>query len=372
MAEAVAVIGASWFSVGPAIAADLALAGHEVRFAGFPEDGPMLDLAIRRGGLNVTGRKEGLVAGRLGFAAPALIGIDPAAALRGAGVVFLDCLVPELLPRFAAILPHLDRDALVYVQSLGYWPAARVQHLLRVAGREDVLVAEAAVPTHAARYADGEVTAHMLRGDVAVAAWPGRRSEEALARLRAFMPDLVGAPSVLQTGLEGLNQQIHPGLILLNLGHFDRCAAAGERVFTFRDGVTPQVARLIAALDVERGHICAAYGVRHRSVPEALGAHYGGPVDDHLTALQGCPYYRMLSPHPADIWRFWLPTDIAFGVVPMVRLAEQAGIGAPLHRGVVETFAALLGTAPWAEAPSLEALGLSGGAEVARRRATDG
>lgn len=372
MAEAVAVIGASWFGVGPAIAADLALAGHEVRFAGFPEEAPTLAEAIAQRGLQVAGHKEGLVAGRLGFAQPALIGTDPAAALRGAGVVFLDCLVPELLPRFAGMLPHLAPGAVVHVQSLGYWPAARVQKLLRAAGREDLLVVEAAVPTHAARHAKGEVTAHVLRGDVAIATWPGRRVEEALARLRPFLPALVAAPSVLQTGLEGLNQQIHPGIILLNLGHFDRCAQAGERVFTFRDGVTPGVAQLIAALDAERGRICEAYGVRHRTVPEALAAHYGAPADDHLTALRDCPYYRMLAPHPADIWRFWLPTDIAFGVVPMVRLAEAAGLDAPLHRGLVETFGALLGTALWAEGPDLEALGLSGGPAAARRRAMDG
>lgn len=372
MSEPVAVIGCSWFSVGPAVAADLALCGHDVRFAGFPDEEEVLRAAIAARGFVVEGSALGLVAGRLGFARPTLIGTDVERAVAGAGVVILDCLVPDLIRRAETLIPALARDALLYVQSLGYWPAARLQALLRRAGREDVLVAEASVATHAAKHVAGTVTAQVLRGDVAVAAWPGRRSAEAAERLRPFLPAIGTAPSVLQTGLEGLNLLVHPPLILLNLGHFDRCAAAGQRVLVYGDGVTPAVADLAAALDAERGRVCAAYGVRHRTLPEALAAHYGAPATGHLEALRDCPYYRSLTAHAPEIWRFWLGTDIPFAAVPLVRLARQAGVDVPLHSGLAEMFRAVLGVPAWDQAPMLADLGLDGPPEAVMRRALFG
>jgi hypothetical protein len=95
--------------------------------------------------------------------------------------------------------------AVVHIQSHGYRPAARLTPLLRTAGREDVIVAEAPAPTHAARIDGTVVTPKGLRKGIRIATVPAARSDEALAVLRPLFPDFRAAASVLATGLGNLN-----------------------------------------------------------------------------------------------------------------------------------------------------------------------
>lgn len=130
----------------------------------------------------------------------------------------------------------------------------------------------------------------------------------------------------------------------------------------------PTAGALAEALDAERGRVCAAYGVRHRTLPAAIDHFYGTSGSGVHEAILNCAAYQSFGPFPSRVWRDWEAVDVPFAIVPLVRLAEQAGIGAPLHRAVAEIFGALLGIRPWSCRPTLEDMALEGaGSTVARR-----
>jgi opine dehydrogenase len=364
----VAVIGNTPRNIGAACAADLALGGHEVRYYLFPEGAAELQAVRAYGGFEVQGDPACFVSGRTGNAPLHAICHDASEALAGAQVVLLDASMQQLERQFETLIPWLPARAVVHVQSYGYWAAARLTPLLRAKGREDVLVCEAAVPTHAASLSGHIVTGALLRPGVEVATVPGHRIDEALKLLRTLFPGLVAAPSVLQTSLESMNLMVHPAMVLLGVGLMERAERHGEKVAFYRDCNVPSAGRLAEAMDAERGRICRAYGVRHRTLPAAIDHYYGTRGDGVQESVLNCASYQSIPAGAPTTWRGWECVDVPYAIVPLVLLAEQAGVGAPLHRALAEILGNVLGIDPWACGPSLDAMRLAGSpAEVARR-----
>lgn len=364
----VAVIGWSPFDVGPALAADLAFAGHEVHFAPWPDQAAMLEPIRRNGGLDVVGGTGETISGGSGRAPIISIGTDIAAAVRGAEVVMVDCAPPEIEERMPALIPHLERGQVMHVNSHGYFVVLRVLPMLAAAGKDGVLVTESTSPVLAAGVKDGVVTPHVLRRHVDTATFPGNRIGEALPRLQALYAGFNAAESVLQTSLESMNLMGHAGLALANLGAFDRAEAEGRGFSFYTRGNIKSASTITEAFGAERNAVCRAYGVRENSARERLIYLYDSHGNTHQEAVANCAFLQNLGELPAGIWRRWLSIDVPYAIVPTVRLAEAAGLRAPVFRALAEIFGVLLGFDPWEKGLSLERLGLAGRspAEVAR------
>lgn len=356
----VAVIGNSSLNIGFAVAADLSLAGHEVRLAHWPDRADALDPVRSRGGFEVQGNPTELVSGKLGHARPTMITTDVGAALRGADVILLDVEPAELEARFATLLPDLVDGQIVHVNMHGGWPALRLAPLLRAVGKGGVTITEGAAPTMAAGHADGIVVPHALRRHLGIAAFPADRIEPSLLRLRALYPTLEASLNVLQTGFETMNLLVHPGITLFSVSEYDRAEARGEPVRFYVAGNSPHTGRFAEAQDAERQPICTAYGVPFRSLREHIGRYYDAEAPSVHEAILGAGFYQNLPPLPAGTWRKWLSIDMPLSHVPFVAFAELAGIAAPLHRAMIAVAGALLGQDFWTSGLTLDRLGVAG------------
>jgi opine dehydrogenase len=363
----VAVIGNTARAIGAVCAADLTLAGHEVRYTVFPEQGNQLPPVRNAGGFTVEGGAQHLISKKTGFARLSRVCDTTAEALEDAQAVVIEVDIHQLEAKFRAMISELARGAVVHVQSHGYWPAARLTPLLRKAGRADVLVTEAPAPTHAARIEGTVVQPRGLRKGIQIATVPGSRSKEALATLKPLFPDFTSASSVLQTGLENLNLIVHPAMVLPNIGGMERAKLAGSTFGFYQEGVVPAAGVLGDALDAERKLVCEAYGVVHTPMAKAIEQYYGYRSDTFYEAMQN-PVYKSFPAFHADIWREWESVDLPYAIVPCVQLAEQAGIAVPLHRAFAEILGVLLEVDPWKCGPSLADMDLEGSPEAVKRR----
>jgi len=363
----VAVIGNTARAIGAVCASDLALAGHQVRFAAFPEQMQQIPQVRKAGGFTVEGDPNHLVAKTTGFAKLDRICDTTAQALQDAEAVLIEVDMHQLEEKFGRMISELARGAVVHVQSHGYWPAARLTPMLRKAGRDDVLVTEAPAPTHAARIDGTVVSTRGLRKGIRIATVPASRAAEALAVLKPLFPDFAAASSVLETGLENLNLMVHPSMVLPNIGAMERAKMAGTRFGFYQEGVVPAAGVLGDALDAERKRVCEAYGVEHTPMPKAIEQYYGYQSGTFYEAMQN-PTYKSFPPFHADIWREWESVDLPYAIVPCVQLAEQAGIAVPLHRAFAEILGVLLGVDPWRCGPSLADMDLEGTPEAVKKR----
>src|SRR5512134_2454591 len=291
----VAVIGNTARAIGAVCASDLTLSGHDVSFTVFPEQGDQLPALRKAGGFTVEEGAEHLVSKKTGFAKLARICDTTAEALKDAEAVLVEVDIRQLEAKFKAMAPEFAKEAVVHVQSHGYWPAARLTPILRKAGREDVLVTEAPAPTHAARIDGTVVTPKGLRKGIRIATVPASRSDEALAVLKPLFPDFAAATSVLQTGLENLNLIVHPAMVLPNIGAMERAKLEGRKFGFYQDGVVPAAGVLGDALDAERKLVCEAYGVEHTPMARAIEQYYGFRSSTFYEAMQN-PVYKSFPP----------------------------------------------------------------------------
>lgn len=89
MRRSIAVIGNAAHNIGFVTAADLALAGQDVRLADWPDSTQSLQAIKHAGGLQVEGEAERLTSGRTGFAPLRLVTDALGEAVRGADIVWL-------------------------------------------------------------------------------------------------------------------------------------------------------------------------------------------------------------------------------------------------------------------------------------------
>src|SRR5688572_9711775 len=116
----VAVIGNTARAIGAVCASDLALSGHEVRFAVFPEQKDQLRAVREAGGFTVEGEAKHLVSKKTGFAKLDRICDTSAEALKDAEVVLIEVDIQQLEKKVGALIPEFARGAVVHVQSHGY------------------------------------------------------------------------------------------------------------------------------------------------------------------------------------------------------------------------------------------------------------
>ena len=151
MSLKIAVIGNTGMNIGAAIAGDMALAGHDVRFLLWPDQLECLEACRAAGGIHVGEPASKTISGKTGLAAIPVITDDPAEAIAGADLVVVNEVQLNLEARAADFIPHLENGQVLHVNMHGYWPGFRLAAMLREADKAGVTVTEGVTPTHAGR-----------------------------------------------------------------------------------------------------------------------------------------------------------------------------------------------------------------------------
>lgn len=360
MTISIAVIGNTGMNIGAAMSGNLALGGHNVRFALWADQRECLEAVRSAGGIKLMPPSNPSPSARSGLGTPRILTDDLAEAVAGADLVVMDVEPMELEERATSLIPYLENGQVLFVSTYGYWPALRLAPALRAADKAGVTLAEGTAPPIAAVRTGAEVTPRVIRSEIPVAAFPANRAPDAMQFLPLIMASADLRRSVVETNFENINLMVHPAMALLNVGYFDRAEAKGEPISFYGTGNTVHAGRLAESFDAERPLVCDAYGVRHRPLVEHIQRLYGGPGGTVYDAVKNSSFYKNVGSFPADIWRSWTALDAPLAHVPFVQLAESAGLSVPLNRGYVHMIDALLGSNSWQTGLTLERLGLAG------------
>jgi len=343
----VAVLGGG--NGGFATAADLALAGHRVRFWARSE----ATLApVREGGI-ITLEAEG----RRGAARLDRATTDLGEALSGAeiAIVPLPATSHEDLAKWLA--PHLHREQILLLTpgTLGSYVMAR--EIARAGGRLPYAIAESGTLPYLARKAGpATVKAPVRAANLPVGVFPAARAGHVLPRLAELFPAARPCADALDAALNNAGPIIHPPLVLLNAGAID-----GGRFDVHAAGTTPTVRRLIDALDRERVHAREAWG--YAPPHYELATYY-----DEARAAEGLygadAKAKLIA---SGLWREtltfehrYVTEDVVLGLVLFESAARAAAVETPAITGLLQVFGAVLGVPLSGRGRALEKVGLGG------------
>jgi opine dehydrogenase len=341
----VCVLGGS--NGGYATAADLALAGHQVRL--WRRSAADLEPVRAAGKLTL------IAEGREGDARLDRITAEIGEALDGAEIVIapLPATAQEDVARRLA--PHL-REGQIVLATPGTLGAFVMAREIALAGGTlpFATVETGTLPYLARKTGPAAVSAPVRAANLPAGVFPAYRSDAALAKIRELFPAIRPCVDVLDAALTNAGVVIHPPLVLLNAGPID-----GGRFDIHAAGTTPSVRRLIHAVDAER--IASRQGLGYPAPHYELDTHY----DERRAAegLYGAGARQKLiaSGLWAEVLTFehrYVTEDVVLGLSLFESAARTASVASPATSGLLQVFGALLGRKLTGGGRDLDHLGL--------------
>ena len=296
---------------GQALAADLALRGHDVALYDLPRFAPVIE-AIRRRGNTIELQNK-----ITGTATIRLVTTDIAEALDGAEVVY-----------FTA--PSYGQKAFF-----------------------DLAVP---APYACAATEPGVVNVRGVKKAVTLAAFPaGDYAAVEAAVDGAFCTGWRKGENVLATSMSGVNMVVHCAPMLANAG---RIESEGGHFEFYYAGMTPAVCRLIEATDRERLAVARAYGLDLVSTAQTFRNQYGVEGETLYDVLQANPAFAGFA--PKTLHHRFLTEDTPYSMVPMAALGRLAGVPTPIMDALIALLGELLGEDYAVTGQTAERMGLAG------------
>lgn len=318
-----------------AAAADLTLAGHEVRL--WRRDRDAVASLHAAGGRLTLRDYAGRHTVRL-----ARVTADIGAAVAGAELVL--CPAPAFAQESiaAALAPCLQPGQIVFLPPATFGTMIFAEAACRAGTARDVAFAETGtLPWLARKHGPDEVAISARAKRLPVGVFPLVGAEAALATIGAAFPGAVEpCGDALSGALMNAGGIIHPPLIVMNAGaieHFDRWDI-------HKEGTQPAIRRVTNALDAERIAVRAAFGYGAPHFP--LADHYAREGDewmygrgshDKLTESGDWREHLVLQEHR------YMREDLRLGLSLLVSCADLVGVPVPLARGFLAIGGAVCG-----------------------------
>lgn len=255
---------------------------------------------------------------------------------------------------FDAIAPHIRSDQAVIISSHASFGALYLSRLLAERGVAVPIVAWGTTAVTGRQPSYAEASVNTVRSKIDMCTLPATRSEQGITLCRRLFGDrFVEREGLLAISLSNLNPQNHMGIALCNMTRMEHGESWSQGF-----NITPNVGRLLEALDRERLAIAEALGLSVRTIFQHFHLSFHVPEDTVSNMNQEMHRQGRGGTGPATADSRYVTEDVPYGLLMTVKLGELTGREAKLHRAGVETFSAMYGRDFAAENQLLQALEL--------------
>jgi len=254
-----------------------------------------------------------------------------------------------------ALLPWLRDGQVVIVSSMASLSGLYLfESALRVQLQLTVISFNTTVLT-ARRPSPGRVKIMMRRNAIGVSALPQSHTGKAITLCTAlFGGGFSTQPNALASALSNVNPGVHVPLALFNWTRIERAEDWAQY-----HCLTPSVARVIEALDLERRALAQAFDIKVGSVETHFARSFNTSsvrlqdIADELHTKRGGP------PGPTDLDTRFLSEDLPYGLVFLETLGRVAGMAMPATHTLIASASLIAGHDYAQDNNLLEPLGLA-------------
>ncbi len=237
-----------------------------------------------------------------------------------------------------ALAPHVQENHTILISSHASFGALYLSKLLSARGVSPSIVAWGTTATTGRQDAN-RVMVNTIRAKIDIATIPHSDSAKALSiSRRLFGERFVERDGLLAIALSNLNPQNHMGIALGNMTRMEQ----GE-TWSQGQNVTPNVGRLLEALDEERLAIADRLGLSVRTIFEHFHLSFHVPVASISGMNQEMHAAGRGGTGPATADSRYVTEDVPYGLLPTVKLGELTGQTATLHQAGIDIFSAMYG-----------------------------
>jgi opine dehydrogenase len=319
-----AVLGAG--SAGQGIAGYLALHGHEIKL--YNRTQKRISKIQQSKTLKVTGILEGNARIQNSSTCIEDIVTDCDYILLTARAFGHKTLVEESLP-------FISNHSKIVVFT-AYWAALTLQSILSQYNRKDITIIETTLLPLACRIiSPGHVHISGAKSKMRMAAYPYEHAYSTYKELHSVLPQLFLGKNVLETSLENYNPVIHVPIALFNI---EKLQKNPESFLFYNQGVSPQVAKIIDALDKERIAISSRLGLDLDTAQHMLKDYYN---------VKGASTYQIIKNWKA-VKEYVLPApfeyvreELLYGLSPLISLCKCFSVPVPTASACIALWSAI-------------------------------
>jgi opine dehydrogenase len=337
---------------GQAMAADLTLAGHEVRLAAVPEHATNIRLLEAFGCIILEGKTS--TGSPIGPAKPAMITTDIPAALKHAQIVMI------VVPAFGqdvymnSVLNYGEKGQII-VFNPGKFGTLAFAKKLKDAGRlNDFIIGETSSLIYAAKTKGlGHVNIKAVKSELPFAAFPSIKTGEALWKLMDVYPQFMPATNVLATSIDAPGLIIHPISTLLNMSRIEQMGPYRNSHYDITHGV----ANIMESVDNERMKIAKSLCYETYSFVETMQIMYKvkpGNVYETMYQISG----HNVQMAPESLQHRYISEDIPYGLVTLASLGKLLDIPTPGIDAIVNIASMANKIDYWKTGRTIDKLGL--------------
>jgi opine dehydrogenase len=332
-----------------AAAADLAEAGHAVRF--WRRDAKAFAPVLDSKSISV---KDSQGSRAVAIPYPTA---DLAQAVKGAALLVVPLPATAQAGLFQALAPLLEDGQVVYIPPGTFGSFLLIDAMRKAGNTADIAIGETGtLPWLVRKHGPAEIQISVRATRLPTGIFPARHTELALAIIAEAFPAVEPETDTLAAALLNAGPIIHPPLIMMNAGpleHFDAWDIHNE-------GTQPSIRRTTDKLDSERIAVREALGYSTPHFP--LADHYddsrdewmyGDSSHDKLTDSGDWREHIVLTEH-----RYMLE-DVETGLAFLCSCAEYAGVDAPVAQGLLAIGGAICGRDFRETGRTLKLLGLA-------------
>ncbi len=313
-----AILGAG--NGGQAVAGHLSLSGYSVRLYDYSDE--QIDKLRKRGRITL------VEDGNTNEAYPEMFTANIKEAVEGADVVMI--VNPAIYhgQLAAACAPHLKDNQIVFLHPGSTFGALDFKQKLEENGcKRLVSIAESNTLIFACRAMEAGLVQLCGKKDrLLVATVPAADNLRVVGVLKEAFPEIDGASNVMITSFDNTNPIFHPAPTLLSTAFIE----SGQDFKYYHQGISESIGRFITAMDQERLAVGAALGLDRASelndIFRQYLAEYAAAGDTITEVVRNVKAYADIS-GPASLKTRYLYEDIPMGLVPLVSLGKQLGVG---------------------------------------------
>jgi opine dehydrogenase len=314
-----------------AMAADLTLAGHEIRLFEMERYAAAMGKVFETKTIQITGLA------RTGTARLSCVTTDIREAIAGTEVIFIP--LPAFTHRiYAELLADCVEDGQVIVLAPGTFGSLVFKRIFAEKKvTAEVTICELNSLTYDTRLTGpGAVHVYARNPGLKLGVLPASKTGDTYELISEFY-EVVKADDVLDCGLHSLNPCLHVPGCILNAGRIER--SKGE-FYLYEEGITPCVARVMEAVEEERGAIVRKLGYRLTTLTEELAE--GREARTVWEEVNGCETLEFIK-GPTSIRSRYFTEDIPYGLVAWVELAGVLEIETPVMDALISLGSLIVG-----------------------------
>lgn len=336
---------------GFAVAADMTLAGHEVTFYVAERYKNRVENLFEKQTLNLTG------VGRVGQAKLACVTSSPE-------IAFANDIIVPVIPAYSQqafakeISVYLRKGHKLLLVPGSTGGALVTARVLKECNKLDgIIISEMHTLPYACRKT-GECSVDILLecGVIYFAAFPAKYNEQMFKIARELYPKVELVSDVLETAINNGNPISHPVPMVLNAGRVEDDTVQN---YHYR-GITPSVARVIEALEVERKEIVETLGYKYIHSKDRIRLMNYAPKRESLyEAYRDSDVFNSLT-GPDTLDNRYLTEDTPYSLRAIVAIAKFLGVKTPNMEAIITIGSALMGEDYMVDGRTMKTMGLEG------------